>query len=105
MPTNFESKVYDLTSQVPSGKITTYREIAHALNTHAYQAIGQALRKNPFAPQVPCHRVIKSNGQLGGFSGQTKGEKIKQKELLLKKEGVLFRNGQIINLKKHLFYL
>lgn len=102
MPTNFENKVYHLTKQIPLGKVTTYRKIAHALNTRAYQAVGQALRKNPLAPQVPCHRVIKSDGHLGGFSGQTKGKKVKQKQLLLKKEGVVFKNGRIKNLEKHL---
>ena len=103
MPTNFENKVYHLTSQIPEGKVTTYQTIAHALHTHAYQAVGQALKKNPFAPQVPCHRVIKSNGRLGGFAGQTKVKKIKEKQLLLEKEGVLFKNGQIENLKNYLF--
>ncbi len=76
---SFAEKVYFLCRKIPEGKVTTYREIAHALNTKGYQAVGQALRCNPYAPRVPCHRVVKSDGSLGGFKGKSEGKEIKEK--------------------------
>ena len=99
----FAQKVYQLVKKVPAGKVTTYKTIARALNTKAYQAVGQALRKNPFAPNVPCHRVIKSDGTIGGFNGKTSGKETQRKINLLKKEGVEFKNNKSVNLKKQLF--
>ena len=54
--------------EVPKGKVTTYRELAHALGTKAYRAVGQAMNRNPQLVSVPCHRVIKSNGEVGGYA-------------------------------------
>jgi methylated-DNA-[protein]-cysteine S-methyltransferase len=99
----FAQNVYRLTKQIPKGKISTYKQIAHALNTKAYQAVGNALRHNPFAPRVPCHRVVKCNGNIGGFDGATKGKKIQNKIKLLKSEGVIIKNSQVQNFKKILF--
>jgi methylated-DNA-[protein]-cysteine S-methyltransferase len=104
-PTLFAQKVYQLTKKIPRGKVTTYKAIAQALNTKAYQAVGQALRRNPFAPQVPCHRVIKSDGAIGGFNGQTKGRKITQKIKMLEKEGIEFKGKKIKNLDEVFFRL
>ena len=70
--------------QVPKGKVTTYRELAHATGTRAYRAVGQALKNNPHPIDVPCHRVIKSDGRVGGYGGFSTSEK---KALLLEKEG------------------
>jgi methylated-DNA-[protein]-cysteine S-methyltransferase len=84
--------------EVPPGRVTTYREIAHALGTKAYRAVGNAMNKNPYAPEVPCHRVVKSDGGLGGFAYGSV-EKIK----LLKKEGVKVREDQILNFKSLLY--
>ncbi len=97
----FSQKVYQLVKKVPRGKVTTYKAIAQALNTKAYQAVGQALRRNLLTPhrtcsgagpisKVPCHRVIKSNGTIGGFMGKKSGKAIQRKINLLKKEGVKF---------------
>jgi len=99
MVTIFEQKVYDLCRLVPKGKVTTYREISNALRGRGqiYRAVGNALNKNPFAPQVPCHRVINSNGFVGGFVYGTKS-----KIALLKKEGIEIKNKKI-DLKKFLF--
>lgn len=58
-----------LCKAIPAGKVTTYGDMAKALGSSP-RAIGQAMRRNPFAPVVPCHRVIATNMQLGGFSGQ-----------------------------------
>jgi len=90
MPSKFEEKVYRICKKVPKGKVTTYKAIAEKMGTKAYRAVGSALNKNPYAPKVPCHRVINSNGNLGGF---TSG--IKNKIKLLKKEGVKIKNNRI----------
>ena len=81
----FEEKCYDLISQIPAGSISTYKEVAKALNTKAYRAVGSAMAKNPNPIIVPCHRVIRSDGSLGGYSG--KGG-VKTKRFLLQKEGI-----------------
>ena len=90
MPTEFQNKVYGICKRIPKGKVTTYRAIAKAMGTKAYRAVGSALNKNPYAPKVPCHRVINSDGSLGGFATG-----IKNKIKLLKNEGVKINNKKI----------
>jgi len=97
MQTNFQQKVYNLCKKVPKGKVTTYKIIAEKLGTKAYRAVGNALNRNPYWPKVPCHRVVNSDGFVGGFAKGTKN-KIK----LLKKEGVEIKNNNIVNLNKFL---
>lgn len=75
--------------------MTTYKEIADALGTKGYRAIGQVLKKNPYAPVVPCHRVVKTDGSLGGFKGCAHGKEIVEKEMLLRKEGVEIKENKI----------
>jgi len=87
---SFAEKVYRITKQIPKGKVASYKDIAHQLNCKAYRAVGSALNKNPHAPIVPCHRVINSNGQLGGFALG-----LKQKIKMLKKEGINMENDKI----------
>ncbi|MEM4245331.1 MAG: MGMT family protein [Candidatus Nanoarchaeia archaeon] len=94
----FSEKVYKITKQIPKGKVSTYGEIAKALNTKAYRAVGNALHVNPYAPVVPCHRVVKSNGNLGGFGGG-----IQKKIRLLESEGIKVENNKIIDFEKVLF--
>jgi methylated-DNA-[protein]-cysteine S-methyltransferase len=101
--TPFAQKVYQLTKKIPKGKVTTYKALAQALNTKAYRAVGQVLKKNPFAPQVPCHRVIRSNGTIGGFNGKSSGKNIQKKINLLKKEGVKFFGKKVKNFNKSYF--
>ncbi len=84
----FERKVWRLVSKIPEGKVTTYKEIARALNTKAYRAVGNALNKNPHWPKVPCHRIIRSDRRVGGFY---KGGYYKT--FLLRKEGIKIENG------------
>jgi methylated-DNA-[protein]-cysteine S-methyltransferase len=80
--------VYDIVAQIPEGKVTTYGDIARALgHPGASRRIGRILNRNPNPVTIPCHRVIKSDGKLGGYVFGT----IKKKELL-KKEGLCF-NG------------
>ncbi|OGD81544.1 cysteine methyltransferase [Candidatus Collierbacteria bacterium RIFOXYD1_FULL_40_9] len=84
----FAEKVYEQLRQVPRGKVTTYKNLAAALGTKAYRAVGSALKNNPYAPEVPCHRVIKSNGKVGGFMGKMTGEEVAKKIVMLRNEGV-----------------
>ena len=92
MVTPFQQRVYDKLLEVPKGKVTTYRDLAHAIGTGAYRAVGMALNKNPFAPRVPCHRVVNSDGRLGGFASGCD-----HKIGLLSQEGVLVKNDRIEN--------
>ncbi len=101
--TLFNEKCYSLLKKVPKGRVTTYKELAHALNTKAYQAVGSAMRNNLYAPQVPCHRVVKSDGSIGGFKGKKTGNAISEKINMLKKEGVHVKNNKIKNFKEVLF--
>ncbi|MBI1935091.1 MGMT family protein, partial [Candidatus Woesearchaeota archaeon] len=87
--------------KVPKGKVTTYKALAESLGTKAYRAVGQATRHNPYAPEVPCHRVVNSDGRIGGFMGSNnpKSKEVKKKIKLLRKEGVEVKNNKI-DLKK-----
>lgn len=96
-------RVYSLLKQVPKGKTTTYKILAQKAGTKAYRAVGQILRKNPYFPQAPCHRVVASDGTIGGFGGTREGKKIAQKKTLLKKEGIEFKGNKIKNFNKVLF--
>ncbi|MFH1787191.1 MAG: MGMT family protein [archaeon] len=107
---NFNERCYAILRKVPKGKVITYKKIANALGTKAYRAVGNAMNKNPYCSQprtannnsnyclprnrssqnVPCHRVVKSNGEVGGFAQGTK-----KKIQMLRKEGVEVNNGKI----------
>jgi len=92
---NFDKKCYELLKQVPKGKVTTYKAIAQKLGTKAYRAVGNAMNKNPFAPIVPCHRVVGSDGKLVGFA---KG--IEEKKKILQSEGIEIEDDKV-DLKKY----
>jgi methylated-DNA-[protein]-cysteine S-methyltransferase len=97
---SFKESVYDKCKEIPKGNISTYKDIAVQLNNQkACQAVGTALSKNPYAPIVPCHRVVNSDGRLGGFFGKTSSEsnEIKRKIKLLNDEGITVTNGKIDN--------
>ncbi|MFA5023864.1 MAG: MGMT family protein [Patescibacteria group bacterium] len=95
---SFPQQVYKLTSLIPRGKVTTYLAIARALNNKgAARAVGNALNKNPYAPQVPCHRVVCSNGKVGGFASGPKN-----KIAILKKEGIIIHKSKV-DLEKYLY--
>jgi methylated-DNA-[protein]-cysteine S-methyltransferase len=87
---SFNQKVWAVCATVPKGKVTTYAAIARKLNSAAYRAVGNALNKNPYAPDVPCHRVVGSDGSLTGFAAG-----LEKKKRLLKAEGVAFVNGKV----------
>ena len=88
--TAHQIKVYQLLSKVPKGKITTYGDIARALGNNGSRAVGNSLNKNPFAPTIPCHRVVLSDGRVGGYAG---GLEMKLK--LLSEEGIVVENGKV----------
>lgn len=94
MTTNFQERVYTAVKHIPKGKVTTYGDLARALGS-APRAIGQALRCNPYAPTVPCHRVVASNGRIGGFGGHITGPRIEEKMGLLANEGVQIQDGTV----------
>ena len=85
--TKFQIKVWNYLKKIPKGKVKTYKQVAKSIGMpKAARAVANACGKNPYAPKVPCHRVIRSDGTLGGFSAPG-GSKTKAK--LLKKEGYL----------------
>lgn len=94
---NFNERCYTLLRTVPKGKVTTYKILAEALGTKAYRAVGNAMNKNPYAPEVPCHRVVGSDGSLTGFASG-----IPNKAKMLKQEGVEIKDNKV-NLEKYLF--
>jgi methylated-DNA-[protein]-cysteine S-methyltransferase len=84
MTTPFQEKVYAICRKIPKGKTMTYGEIAKILHSSP-RAVGQALKRNPYAPIVPCHRVIHTDGRIGGYNGIRDSKK---KIKLLKREGI-----------------
>ena len=83
----FRKKVYLALLDVPRGETITYGELARRIGCRSAQAVGQALRHNPFAPEVPCHRVIAADGTLCGFNGHRDGPELVRKRRLLSEEG------------------
>tara|TARA_B100001057_G_scaffold195550_1_gene196295 strand:- start:874 stop:1149 length:276 start_codon:yes stop_codon:yes gene_type:complete len=84
--TKFQLKVWAYLRKIPPGSLKTYSQVAKDMGKPlAARAVANAIGKNPYAPKIPCHRVIRSDGSLGGYSG--KGG-IKTKRFLLKKEGI-----------------
>ena len=102
---SFAETVYQACSKIPKGRVSTYGAIARHLSS-APRAVGQALKRNPYAPKVPCHRVVASTGHIGGFMGESSGPEVNRKISLLKEEGITIEAGQIKNFKEimHMFY-
>ena len=96
---NIEKKVYKKLLKVPKGKITTYGELAKAVGLeNGQRAIGRIMNKNPFPVIIPCHRVVKSNGDIGGYAY---GEKIKTN--MLSQEGIKIKNGKILDWENKIY--
>ena len=97
----FNERCYKILRKVPKGKLTTYKAIAVKLKSKAYRAVGRAMNKNPYGfssgGDVPCHRVVGSNGDLVGFASG-----LKKKTEMLRKEGIKVRNGKV-DLRKYGF--
>lgn len=97
--TGLNERVWAALKLIPRGRVTTYKEIAHYLGKpKAARAVGNACHKNPDAPGVPCHRVVKSDGRLGGYAGGTK-----MKIGLLKREGVRVEKGKVKDFEKKIY--
>ena len=97
---NFNQEVLALVKKIPEGRVTTYKIISEKLGTKAYRAVGTALRKNKELITIPCHRVVKSNGRIGGFA---KRQKVKRE--MLESERICINNKGIIeNFKKIQFH-
>ena len=84
--TPFQLKVWNYLKKIPKGEVRTYLEVAKSIGKpKAFRAVANAIGKNPYPPKIPCHRVIRTDGSLGGYSG--KGG-VKTKRFLLQKEGI-----------------
>lgn len=95
VPTAFEARVYGALRRIPCGQVTTYGRLAAALGCGSARAVGQALRRNPFAPEVPCHRVVGSDGRVGGYFGEVAGARVTEKMERLESEGVRLAGGRL----------
>ena len=94
-----DQKVYLKLISVPKGRVTTYGELAKAVGLkNGQRIIGQIMNHNPFPVVIPCHRVVKSDGKMGGFFY---GENVKKK--MLSNEGVKIQNGKILDWEKTIF--
>lgn len=93
----FQQRIFTALRRVPAGRVTTYALLARAVGCRSARAVGQALRSNPFAPEVPCHRVIASDFTPGGYQGQRTGRLLNRKLRLLAQEGVHFVRGRLEN--------
>lgn len=95
--TRFQWQVLEQTAKIPFGETRSYKWVAHQIGRpKAFRAVGQALRRNPYPVIIPCHRVIKEDGSLGGYAG---GPSDKKEELLLK-EQLILKKLKEIKLKK-----
>ncbi len=92
---NLDKKIYKKLLEVPKGKITTYGELAKAVGLkNGQRAVGKIMNKNPYPVIIPCHRVVKSDGKVGGYAY---GEEIKSD--MLTREGIVIKNGKILDLE------
>jgi methylated-DNA-[protein]-cysteine S-methyltransferase len=94
---SFKERCYQILSKVPEGKVTTYGEIAFALNCRAYRAVGRAMAGNEKLVVIPCHRVVRSDGSIGQYALGSE-----RKAELLESEGVLVKDRKIENFTAYL---
>ena len=96
---NIEEKIYQKLLQVPTGYVTTYVDLAKSINLkNGQRVVGQIMKNNPFPVIIPCHRVVKSDGTVGGYAYGTE-----RKKYMLSKEGLKINNNKILYFKKNLF--
>ena len=91
-------KLYELLKEIPQGQVTNYKELAKKLKTKGYRAVGQIVGANPDAPKVPCHRVVRSDGGLGGYAFG-----LKKKIEILALEGIKVVDGKVVDFTKKLY--
>ena len=85
----FRLRIYQELLNIPRGTTITYGELTRRIGCGSAQAVGRALRSNPFAPEIPCHRVIAADGSLGGYGGSRGPKALKRKQTLLMDEGAI----------------
>ena len=95
---SFAEKCYQLLLRVPEGQVTTYKELAQALGSRAYRAVGQAMNRNPRLIEIPCHRVVCSDGEIGGYALG-----VEKKIELLQKEGVVIKGNRVEGMESILY--
>jgi len=100
MATKLQQDVWEKLKEIPKGKVTTYKLLANAIGSRAVRAVASAVGKNPYAPNVPCHRVILSSGKIGNY---THPQGVKRKIELLKNEGIKIKNGKIVDFEEILY--
>lgn len=99
MPESFTGKIYAVLKQIPRGKVMTYQGLSKKAGfPRAARAAGNALHKNEHPIVVPCHRVVRSDGAIGGYALGTP-----KKIELLKAEGIEIRSGKIVDLSSYLY--
>jgi len=94
---SFNERCYELLKLIPEGKVTTYGEIARALNTKAWRAVGSAMAKNKNLFVIPCHRVVRSDGAIGQYALGTD-----KKSELLQQEGIEVSRGKVKDLGRYM---
>ncbi len=100
MATKLQQDVWEKLKEIPKGKVTTYKLLANAIGSRAVRAVASAVGKNPYAPNVPCHRVVLSSGKIGNY---THPQGVKRKIELLKNEGIKIKNGKIVDFEEILY--
>jgi O-6-methylguanine DNA methyltransferase len=100
MTEQFRTEVLELVKRIPRGKVTTYGELARALNgsVRAARAVGQAVARNPRPIEIPCHRVVRSDGTIGEYGGG-----VAMKTRLLRAEGIEIQDGKVVGFAQKLF--
>ncbi|MBS3072972.1 MGMT family protein [Candidatus Pacearchaeota archaeon] len=87
-----KQKIYSKLKQVPKGKVITYKELAKSVDSKAYRFVGQCMAQNTNLENIPCYKVVKSDGQIGEYSGR---EGVKGKIKLLERDGVKIIDGKV----------
>ena len=94
--TKFQNQVWSAVKKIPKGKVATYQGVAEVIGSPlAARAVGNALSKNPCVPATPCHRVVRSDGGVGGYSNGAQ-----KKTEILRSEGVAVKRGRVASFKK-----
>jgi len=97
---SLRDRCYRLVCRIPKGKVTSYKEVAEALGIRGYRLVGMLLSRNPEPVKIPCHRVVKSNGEVGGYIMG-----VDKKVELLRSEGIPVKNGRIVDFQRYFFRL
>lgn len=91
VPNDFDLRVLGIVAEIPRGEVRTYKEVAESLGGRAWRAVGSAMARNPFPLVIPCHRVVRSDLNLGNYGGG-----VEMKRELLKKEGVKIKGLRVV---------